>query len=234
MQGIQALPPLYRESFVLKHVEGLGYDEMSEILGAPSRHPQDAGLQGPHAAVPFARRTSKEYGDEDTTNSFSGFSTRSSPPTSAIQFIVALGRDQMLRDRVLEIEQLVLDAAKLPRPAVPAWICCTGHGADRRRRDAASEIARRSVARDRRLDVESSDRGDCGRRGAAVEPGGCRSDRVPRAGRDRRQSSRPGLRWRDGVRGGAPLLQPPRPLQSGGARAPRRRAAGRQGRAGRR
>jgi RNA polymerase sigma-70 factor (ECF subfamily) len=32
-KGIQALPPLYRESFVLKHVEGLGYDEMSEILG---------------------------------------------------------------------------------------------------------------------------------------------------------------------------------------------------------
>ena len=31
--GIQALPPLYRESFVLKHVEGLGYDEMSAILG---------------------------------------------------------------------------------------------------------------------------------------------------------------------------------------------------------
>ena len=32
-QGIQALPPLYRESFVLRHVEGLGYDEMSVILG---------------------------------------------------------------------------------------------------------------------------------------------------------------------------------------------------------
>jgi len=32
-KGIQALPPLYRESFVLKHVEGLGYDEMSTILG---------------------------------------------------------------------------------------------------------------------------------------------------------------------------------------------------------
>ena len=30
---IRALPPLYRESFVLKHVEGLGYDEMSAILG---------------------------------------------------------------------------------------------------------------------------------------------------------------------------------------------------------
>jgi RNA polymerase sigma-70 factor (ECF subfamily) len=32
-QSIQALPPLYRESFVLRHVEGLGYDEMSAILG---------------------------------------------------------------------------------------------------------------------------------------------------------------------------------------------------------
>jgi RNA polymerase sigma-70 factor (ECF subfamily) len=32
-KSIQALPPLYRESFVLKHIEGLGYDEMSEILG---------------------------------------------------------------------------------------------------------------------------------------------------------------------------------------------------------
>ena len=32
-QGIQALPHLYRESFVLRHVEGLGYDEMSAILG---------------------------------------------------------------------------------------------------------------------------------------------------------------------------------------------------------
>lgn len=31
-KGIQALPPLYRESFVLRHVEGLGYEEMSEIL----------------------------------------------------------------------------------------------------------------------------------------------------------------------------------------------------------
>jgi len=32
-KGIQALPPLYRESFVLRHVEGLDYDEMSAILG---------------------------------------------------------------------------------------------------------------------------------------------------------------------------------------------------------
>jgi RNA polymerase sigma-70 factor (ECF subfamily) len=32
-KAIQALPPLYRESFVLRHVEGLGYDEMSAILG---------------------------------------------------------------------------------------------------------------------------------------------------------------------------------------------------------
>jgi RNA polymerase sigma-70 factor (ECF subfamily) len=32
-KGIQALPILYRQSFVLKHIEGLGYDEMSAILG---------------------------------------------------------------------------------------------------------------------------------------------------------------------------------------------------------
>jgi RNA polymerase sigma-70 factor (ECF subfamily) len=32
-RSIQALPPIYRESFVLRHVEGLGYDEMAGILG---------------------------------------------------------------------------------------------------------------------------------------------------------------------------------------------------------
>jgi RNA polymerase sigma-70 factor (ECF subfamily) len=32
-RNIRALPPLYRESFVLRHVEGLTYDEMSIILG---------------------------------------------------------------------------------------------------------------------------------------------------------------------------------------------------------
>jgi RNA polymerase sigma-70 factor (ECF subfamily) len=32
-RSIEALPPLYRESFVLRHVEGLGYEEMSAILG---------------------------------------------------------------------------------------------------------------------------------------------------------------------------------------------------------
>ena len=37
-----------------------------------------------------------------------------------IQFVVALGRDQALRERVLALEQLVLDATKLPRPLVPA------------------------------------------------------------------------------------------------------------------
>jgi RNA polymerase sigma-70 factor (ECF subfamily) len=33
-KAIDALPHLYRESFVLRHVEGLDYDEMSVILGA--------------------------------------------------------------------------------------------------------------------------------------------------------------------------------------------------------
>lgn len=32
-QAIQRLPPLYREAFVLKHVEGMSYEEMEEILG---------------------------------------------------------------------------------------------------------------------------------------------------------------------------------------------------------
>ena len=36
-----------------------------------------------------------------------------------IQFVVALGRDQVLRERVLALEQIVLDATKLPRPLVP-------------------------------------------------------------------------------------------------------------------
>ena len=32
-RAIQRLPPLYREAFVLKHVEGLSYEEMQEIFG---------------------------------------------------------------------------------------------------------------------------------------------------------------------------------------------------------
>jgi len=32
-QAIDALPAVYRESFVLRHIEGLGYEEMSDILG---------------------------------------------------------------------------------------------------------------------------------------------------------------------------------------------------------
>lgn len=32
-RAIQRLPPLYREAFVLKHVEGLSYGEMQEIVG---------------------------------------------------------------------------------------------------------------------------------------------------------------------------------------------------------
>lgn len=35
-RAIQRLPPLYREAFVLKHLEGLSYEEMEEILGVNS------------------------------------------------------------------------------------------------------------------------------------------------------------------------------------------------------
>lgn len=31
--AIQRLPPLYREAFILKHIEGLSYEEMEQILG---------------------------------------------------------------------------------------------------------------------------------------------------------------------------------------------------------
>ncbi|MBX3319876.1 MAG: sigma-70 family RNA polymerase sigma factor [Nitrospira sp.] len=34
--AIARLPPLYREAFVMKHVEGLSYEEMEEILGVSS------------------------------------------------------------------------------------------------------------------------------------------------------------------------------------------------------
>lgn len=32
-RAIRTLPPLYREAFILKHVEGLSYEEISDILG---------------------------------------------------------------------------------------------------------------------------------------------------------------------------------------------------------
>ena len=34
--AVQRLPPLYREAFVLKHIEGLSYEEMEAILGVNS------------------------------------------------------------------------------------------------------------------------------------------------------------------------------------------------------
>jgi len=36
-----------------------------------------------------------------------------------LQFVARLGRDEALRQRAIELEQLVLDAGRLPRPAVP-------------------------------------------------------------------------------------------------------------------
>jgi len=35
-QAIHRLPPLYREAFVMKHVEGMSYEEMAAILGVNS------------------------------------------------------------------------------------------------------------------------------------------------------------------------------------------------------
>jgi len=36
-----------------------------------------------------------------------------------VRFVVRLGRDEELRQRVIELERLTLDAARLPRPVVP-------------------------------------------------------------------------------------------------------------------
>ena len=60
-----------------------------------------------------------------------------------IQFIVALGRDAMLRERVLDMERLVLDASTLPRPAVP-----DGFVAQVMARTAHAEGGHQSAARD--------------------------------------------------------------------------------------
>jgi hypothetical protein len=40
-------------------------------------------------------------------------------PAERVQFVVRLGRDEALRRRVIELEQLVLAAQTLPRPPVP-------------------------------------------------------------------------------------------------------------------
>ena len=40
-------------------------------------------------------------------------------PEERLAFIVRLGRDETLRQRVIELERLVLNTASLPRPAVP-------------------------------------------------------------------------------------------------------------------
>ena len=121
-----------------------------------------------------------------------------------IQFIVALGRDSMLRERVLEMEQLVLDASKLTRPAVPdgfvAQVMERTLPANAQRRSA--EARRRAPTRHARgWCVESPGRGIVGAPGAAVEPGECRSGRLSHAGCDwwRRD---PGTALARGVRGG--------------------------------
>jgi hypothetical protein len=67
-----------------------------------------------------------------------------------IQFIVALGRDQMLRERVLEMERLVLDASRLARPAVPdgfvAQVMARTAHAEARKREGGRSATREGGA----------------------------------------------------------------------------------------
>ena len=63
-KGIQALPHLYRESFVLKHVEGLGYDEMSAILGV---HRDTLKMRVYKARILLCRALAHLSGDRERT-----------------------------------------------------------------------------------------------------------------------------------------------------------------------
>jgi anti-sigma factor RsiW len=74
-----------------------------------------------------------------------------------IQFIVALGRDSMLRERVLEMERLVLDASKLPRPALPDGF--------------VAQVMQRTVPANARADARKGE-GEGGRRSVTREGGG--------------------------------------------------------------
>jgi hypothetical protein len=81
-----------------------------------------------------------------------------------MQFVIALGRDQALREHVLTLEQLVLDAAKLPRPG------CS-------RRFAARVLERTRLpwsppfpSARRRTPLAPPDRRDVGAARAAMEP----------------------------------------------------------------
>ena len=125
-KGIQALPPLYRESFVLRHVEGLGYDEMSAILGVHRDTLKMRVLQGAHAAVPIAGasgRCAPMSGEgirhDRLGTARSAFHRPGALCRRARAIRRRLGRDEALRQRVIELEQLVLDVSRLPRPAVP-------------------------------------------------------------------------------------------------------------------
>src|SRR6185369_3653410 len=40
-------------------------------------------------------------------------------PEERVQFLSRIGRDESLRRRAIDLEQLVLDAGRLPRPAMP-------------------------------------------------------------------------------------------------------------------
>ena len=55
----------------------------------------------------------------DTEQLIQRFIDQELSPDERLQFVIRLAREQALRDRVIELEQIVRGAGKLPRPAVP-------------------------------------------------------------------------------------------------------------------
>ena len=186
-KGIQALPPLYRESFVLKHVEGLAYDEMSEILGVP----RDTLKMRVYKARTLLCRSLAHLAGVQVMKTrpelVQRFVDQELSAEERIQFIVALGRDQALRERVLALERLVLDAAEAAAAGRSRRIC--GTGAWRGRRHAAASAAPVGVRLQPDQRLASPDRRTVGAPGAAVESGRRRGGCLSRAARGWRRSS---------------------------------------------
>ena len=84
-------------------------------------------------------------------------SIRSSPPDERMQPVAQLGRSDELRQRTIELEQLLLNVPTCPGRGA-AWICRARHGGDRRRVPNMRRAPRPTVYASR-SSVESCRRG---------------------------------------------------------------------------
>jgi hypothetical protein len=95
-----------------------------------------------------------------------------------VQFLSRLGRDEALRQRTIDLEQLVLDAGRLPRPIVPDGFAASvmerlvrcGAGRCSRPRSASESGGVHRCALRTARSVESCERDGCGERGVSSSP----------------------------------------------------------------